>query len=160
MDPLNLDTYNVLTFLQQQQFHLDLRPIVHFIVFTFLNCPPNVLWQDFLESTFPGYTLQSRTIKKSDAKVLNNRDTSPENAEKTSQKGWTEEIRVERRLDITNTAAKFLLDQTLGAAVNTVFFIAVMAALNGASSQEVMTAVKKVFAVILFPCHLHMAELI
>ncbi|KAI9654284.1 MAG: hypothetical protein M1831_005449 [Alyxoria varia] len=47
-------------------FHLDLAPIFQFALYTFLNTPPNVLWQQFLESQFPGYTLQSRVEKVSD----------------------------------------------------------------------------------------------
>ena len=30
-------------------------PIAHFVIFTFLSCPPNFLWQEFLEERFPGY---------------------------------------------------------------------------------------------------------
>jgi protein Mpv17 len=31
-------------------------PILHFVLLTFLTCPPNILWQEFLEEQFPGYT--------------------------------------------------------------------------------------------------------
>ena len=31
-------------------------PIVHFVLFAFLSCPPNYLWQEYLEERFPGYT--------------------------------------------------------------------------------------------------------
>lgn len=44
--------------------------------------------------------------------------------------------RTQRKLSIKNTAAKFLLDQTFGAAVNTVLFIVGIALLQGRSLEQ------------------------
>ena len=40
----------------QSPFKLDLVTLGHFIVFSLLSCPPNYLWQSWLEKAFPGYT--------------------------------------------------------------------------------------------------------
>ncbi|KAG9615961.1 MFS general substrate transporter, partial [Aureobasidium melanogenum] len=37
-------------------YSLDTGPLVTFVTFSLLSCPPNYLWQSWLESTFPGYT--------------------------------------------------------------------------------------------------------
>lgn len=147
----------------QKAFSLNPIPLFHFTLFTLLNTPPNVLWQDFLESRFPGYTLQPRTVKTSSAqstmptsdssltkeqKDLNekvDKDDQGEGAVKEKKlTEWTEEIRLERRLDKKNTAVKFTLDQTLGALINTVVYLAAMQGLRGAGWEGALAAVKKV----------------
>lgn len=99
-----------------------------------------MLWQDFLESTFPSKTLQpkvrhvSRTARPSDkpAEI------------KAVREQWVETVQMEQRLDKRNTACKFVLDQTLGAFVNTVIFLAAMAALEGKGRHEILAAVAEV----------------
>jgi len=86
-------------------FVLDIVPIIHFVLFNFLSCPPNVLWQEYLEEQFPAYTADF------DGK---------------------------KRLSKTNTAKKFVLDQTLGATVNTLLFIAVMSAFKGKDGKAII----------------------
>lgn len=39
-----------------QHYTLDTAPLVNFVAYSLLSCPPNYLWQSWLESTFPGYT--------------------------------------------------------------------------------------------------------
>lgn len=48
-------------------------------------------------------------------------------------------------MDASNVFKKLLLDQTLGAAVNTVLYITVMAGMNGASANEIIQAVREGF---------------
>jgi hypothetical protein len=40
----------------QHGYSLDSGPLVTFVAFTLISCPPNYLWQSWMESTFPGYT--------------------------------------------------------------------------------------------------------
>ena len=42
--------------LVQHGYSLDTGPLVTFVTFTLLSCPPNFLWQSWMESTFPSYT--------------------------------------------------------------------------------------------------------
>ncbi|KJX94107.1 integral membrane protein [Zymoseptoria brevis] len=104
-------------------FTLDVVRLLQFVTFSVIACPPNYVWQRFLESKFPAYPSdqQSGLSKKSD--------------EKSSAKP------VSKQLSIKNTAIKFSLDQTIGAAVNTVMFIAGIALLRGESLD---TAIRNV----------------
>jgi protein Mpv17 len=81
-----------------------------------ISCPPNILWQEYLEYKFPGETL------------------APSSATDTIY---------EKHLDIPNTLRKFLFDQTLGAFVNTMAFVAAMAAFKGRGAQYVQREVEK-----------------
>ena len=84
---------------------------MHFVLFTFLSCPPNFLWQEYLEERFPGYIIDANGQKK---------------------------------LHKTNTAKKLTLDQTLGAAVNTLLFIAVVGAFKGKDGKAVVRDCQRV----------------
>ena len=73
-------------------------------MYAVLTTPPNVLWQTYLESAFPG-TRKETTGEKTD--------------EKTTE--------VKAGLDVRNTVIKTLLDQSVGAGVNTLLFCVFMA---------------------------------
>ncbi|KAI0487455.1 Mpv17/PMP22 family protein [Xylaria cf. heliscus] len=91
----------------------DLVPIFQFVLYAFLNVPPNFLWQDFLESTFPAYHVSpTRAAVKSAAA----------NDEKELDREAKEGKLVEPKLNIKNTIIKLVLDQSVGAAVNTFLF--------------------------------------
>jgi len=49
----------------------------------------------------------------------------------------------DKRLNVRNTAIKFALDQTLGAVINTILFIAGMGMLRGAPTEQITTSVKR-----------------
>ncbi|KAK4136960.1 hypothetical protein BT67DRAFT_374495 [Trichocladium antarcticum] len=88
-------------------------PALQFLLFALLSTPPNFLWQDLLEATFPSYH-PSPT-----AEALRS-------AAASDDAGLDDEARagrlVEPRLNGRNTLVKTLLDQTVGAAVNTLLF--------------------------------------
>ena len=129
----------------------DFSRLFQFVLFTALNTPPNILWQGYIEEAFPAYTIQphvrhyqrsSRAEDFSELKTpspLENktgayeRKTAREDVKQweDSKQQWTEEVTMERRLDIRNTAWKFGLDQTVGALVNTMIFVSAMAGLRG-----------------------------
>ena len=90
---------------QKPLLNFDFAPVFHFTLFTVLNTPPNFLWQQFLEDTFPGQLV--------------------------SKEGKT-------ALNKQNTAIKFALDQSLGAVVNTLLFIAGIGAIKGKDSATIM----------------------
>ncbi|KAL6242736.1 hypothetical protein RBB50_010382 [Rhinocladiella similis] len=97
-------------------FSISLRPLFQFALFTLISCPPNILWQDFLEDRFPGYYANSAAAASSEKVLV---------------------------LDRSNTARKLLFDQTLGAFVNTVAFIAAMAAFKGKGAKAVQKQVER-----------------
>ena len=100
-------------------------PILQFMVFSIISCPPNFKWQQFLEHKFPGYTV-AEPIKDKDKPV-------------------SEQDPVGRtKLNVRNTAIKFGLDQTLGAFANTLLFIAGIGALQGKRTDEIFVSCQKV----------------
>lgn len=92
-----------------------------FALYTALVTPPNLSFQGYLEDCFPSTTVRKRPRSKGGEK--------------------TEEV-VE--LDATNTLAKFVLDQTVSASVNTVMFIAAMGLLQAKAWDDVHGDVIKV----------------
>ncbi|KAK3069881.1 hypothetical protein LTR53_011443 [Teratosphaeriaceae sp. CCFEE 6253] len=104
----------------------DPTDLLHFFLFSLLACPPNYLWQKWLEGQFPGYTqkLSSTPTPQKEKREEMSEKSVPSNPATAAAKA-------EKKLNITNTLIKFALDQTLGAAANTVLFIAGIALLRG-----------------------------
>ncbi|KAI2632749.1 Mpv17/PMP22 family protein [Xylaria nigripes] len=92
-----------------KQFVLDLVPIFQFVLYAFLNVPPNFLWQEILESTFPAYHVSS---------ARNAVTPAEKEVDEEAEKGKP----AKPKLNVTNTVIKLLLDQTIGAAANTFLF--------------------------------------
>jgi protein Mpv17 len=105
----------------------DTVTFLHFVLFASLVTPPNYAFQNFLSRSFPTKMLSvcQEEVQESDRKVA---------------------VRREEKLSITNTAVKFLLDQGLGASVNTVVFIAVMGMFKGLSTADIVANVRKLFS--------------
>ncbi|KAI1122822.1 Mpv17/PMP22 family protein [Nemania abortiva] len=91
----------------------DLVPIFQFVLYAFLNVPPNFLWQEFLESSFPAYH-----VSPTRAAVRSAAADDEKELDKEAEEGKL----VEPKLNITNTVIKLVLDQTIGAAANTFLF--------------------------------------
>ncbi|KAK5723282.1 hypothetical protein LTR15_004979 [Elasticomyces elasticus] len=146
--------------------HNDFNPIdlFHFMLFSLLACPPNYLWQSWLEGRFPGYTakLSSTQQEKLVDDVTTGSSTSKDTTNGSLKKrrgekdgAMTEKstptnpgkaaVKAEKKLNLVNTLIKFCLDQTLGAAVNTVLFIAGIALLRGLSFDTIQQNVVEQF---------------
>ncbi|KAK3693607.1 hypothetical protein B0T22DRAFT_505509 [Podospora appendiculata] len=92
---------------------IDWVPVFQFVLFAFISTPPNFLWQDFLESSFPAYHVSPTSEAIISASAGNERDLDDE---------ATQGRLVEPKLNKRNTLIKTLLDQTVGTAVNTLLF--------------------------------------
>ena len=104
---------------------VDPVAFVHFIILAIITTPPNYKWQSWLEKTFP-------TNKRvGPASAAKKDDNKPAEEEKTT-------------LSVTNTIAKFLLDQTVGATLNTVWFIFMINLLRGQSISHIIATVQNV----------------
>ncbi|MCJ1476095.1 hypothetical protein MMC13_004760 [Lambiella insularis] len=108
---------------------LDFVAIIQYLICTLLLTPPNFIWQGFLERTFPGYPIQKGKQKL-----------------KVDEDG--KGVVVERKLDVTNTAIKVTIDQTIGAAMNTCLFLIILKVLRGGSLVECMEVVHEVWKII------------
>ena len=104
----SITTIDVLT-KTQISYSINTTDLFHFVLFAILSTPPNYIWQTWLEHRFPGYTDRSP--------VEHDKDSKPDTSHK--------------QLNIPNTLIKFILDQTLAAAINTVLFVGGIAFLRG-----------------------------
>ncbi|PTB70953.1 hypothetical protein BBK36DRAFT_1155735 [Trichoderma citrinoviride] len=113
---------------------IDLSSILRFIVYTMLTTPPNYRWQEFLERMFP------TTTEPKDKSFKDKSDKSSLSAV-TGTGG---------KLNMANTAAKFILDQALGAPINTLLFICLMGQLSSQSYNHIVSSVTSDFWPMLF----------
>ena len=91
------------------------------LLYTLISTPPNYLWQQYIESKFPGYTLKKLDVD-------------------DGAKG----VEVEKTLNMRNTLIKLGLDQTIAAVVNVAAYIGGSRALRGLPLEECWLAVKEV----------------
>ncbi|KAF2453425.1 putative integral membrane protein, Mpv17/PMP22 family [Lineolata rhizophorae] len=120
---------------------LTLEPILRFVAYAVVNTPPNVLWQEWLEAQFPG----SASGGAPPTAPAENPDARGGGGAAEQEKDKAGPAPAPARLNVRNTAAKFALDQTVGAVVNTVMFIVVMAALAGKGWEGITRSVKEDF---------------
>ncbi|CAJ2503836.1 Uu.00g112300.m01.CDS01 [Anthostomella pinea] len=92
---------------------IDWVPVFHFVLYSFLNVPPNFLWQEFLESAFPASRLVPTSAAIASAGAGNEKEL-----EREAKEGRL----VEPKLNKRNTVIKLVLDQTVGAGLNTFLF--------------------------------------
>jgi len=153
------------TFVSAIRNDFDSNDTLRYVLFSLLVCPPNYLWQKWLEGRFPGYITEEASGKEKmpgEDGVGTGRDTGAGSMKKRMGNGGTSEKeamtetstpshpakaagKAKRKLNMTNTSIKFLLDQTLGAAVNTVIFTAGIALLRGASLDSLGQKVQEGF---------------
>jgi len=91
------------------------------LLYSIISTPPNFLWQQFIESKFPGYTLKKVEVD-------------------DGGKG----VEVEKKLNARNTLVKIGLDQTIGALVNVAAYIGGSRALRGVPLNVCLDVVKEV----------------
>ncbi|OLN85747.1 PXMP2/4 family protein 3-like protein 1 [Colletotrichum chlorophyti] len=96
-----------------KQLVIDWVPVFQFVIFTLISTPPNFLWQGFLEESFPAYHVSPTKDAVASAAANNEKELDRE-----AREGKL----VEPKLNIRNTVIKLALDQTVGAAVNTLAF--------------------------------------
>jgi hypothetical protein len=88
------------------------------MLFSIISNPPNIIWQRFLEDLFPTNVPASSPSPSSEKATLKDKP------------------RATTKMSKQNVFIKFLLDQTLGAAVNTIMFLVFMAYVNGAATGK------------------------
>lgn len=118
----------------QRAFILDHIQLARFMLFTILNAPPNYLWQQFLERSFPAYARSSSGEDRQD----------PEKGDAgTGARG--EEATSKSKLNLRNTLIKWFVDCILlGAIFNTVEFLVLMGIMKGESFESICRNLKTV----------------
>jgi hypothetical protein len=113
---------------------LDPLTFFHFVLLAIITTPPNFKWQMWLENTFPGKkSPATKKEEKVDDKLGVNGSATVRKAEESLG-----------GLSIKNTLAKFCLDQTVGAAGNTLWFIVMINLLRGNSLKFIVETIRKV----------------
>jgi len=110
---------------------LDFVAILQYLITCLILTPPNFLWQEYLEKTFPGFPIQ-----KGKQKMKVDEDGNVRVAAIAFTVKWLtlrQGVFEEQRLNKKNTAIKFTLDQTVGATVNNIMFLGLISALRGKS---------------------------
>ncbi|KAJ9157229.1 hypothetical protein NKR23_g9 [Pleurostoma richardsiae] len=103
----------------QRPFSLDAAQLFRFVVLCLLTTPPNYLWQQQLERTFPAYP-KAAVVRRVD-------DVEKGGTGLLSAAGEGKGEVGRARLSIKNTLAKWFADCiTLGAIVNTAAFLVLM----------------------------------
>jgi hypothetical protein len=105
---------------------VELESILRFVVYTALVTPPNYKWQEFLERNWPS------------RKPVNEASSISKSPQKQSKDA------VKDRLSLSNTAIKFLLDQSLSAPINTVAFIYLMGGMTFQSNSQIWDNIQRV----------------
>ena len=101
---------------------IDIAALLRFIVFAIIATPPNYMWQKYLEDSYP--TREAKQVKE----------------RKTDEKSVEE-----APISITNTAIKFVLDQSIGCWANTILFIVGMGIFKGQGTGQIMSIIEKDF---------------
>ena len=57
--------------------NIEVLPILHFLFWCLASTPPNFLWQEFLENSFPGYPSAAQNSEKVKIKVDDDGKVSP-----------------------------------------------------------------------------------
>ncbi|KAL3954756.1 hypothetical protein ACCO45_010319 [Purpureocillium lilacinum] len=109
---------------------IDWIPVFQFLLYSVVNTPPNFLWQELLESVFPSHPSSGAKPKATQASKA--RDEGKEKKQQKKSQQQKQQKDDEPPLSLRNTLAKFLLDNTLGAAVNTLLFSTFTHALRAA----------------------------
>lgn len=117
----------------QDLSNIDVTSFVQFILYTIFISPPNYLWQKLLEDSFP-----SKIPAKTKAKP------EPESTEIKKSGSTTPHRENDEQFSLTNTAFKFILDQTAGAVVNTVLFICLLDTFKGTTYSQMKSHVMEV----------------
>lgn len=99
---------------------------MQFTTCAFIVSPLGYLWLEKLESWFPG------TV------------SSEKSSEKANKGGRSDTKPQKPRLNVTNTVAKVLIDQTIGGTWNTVLFIITMGLLRGLQYNTIQTQIQQV----------------
>ncbi|KAL7798668.1 hypothetical protein V8C43DRAFT_275978 [Trichoderma afarasin] len=110
---------------------VELESILRFVIYSALVTPPNYKWQEWMESKFPSRTPidEPSPDSKSDSK----------SSEKLNQ------AVVKDRLNLTNTAVKFILDQSISAPLNTVAFLYLMGGMTFQSNAQIWSNIQNDF---------------
>ncbi|KAI2623948.1 hypothetical protein GGS26DRAFT_593469 [Hypomontagnella submonticulosa] len=112
-------------------FVFDIANFLRFVAVTFITAPPNYMWQQWLERSFPAYE------RKASAGDVEKQGVDGEDA------GNSERVEQQPKLNLRNTFAKWFIDCiTLGAIFNTVAFFILMGILKAQPLAQIQQNIR------------------
>jgi len=127
-------------------FALNFVDTFQFALFAVLATPPNVVWQAWLEAQFPAHDEQLSAHQKEalvDDAVAGRTNVDGkedrDGARIKTKRPTSMADDSSKRLNKKNTVIKFLLDQTLGAVVNNLLFIAGIGLIRGKTTDKIQS---------------------
>ncbi|KAL9096382.1 MAG: hypothetical protein Q9165_001379 [Trypethelium subeluteriae] len=121
---------------QRRPFAFDLSAFIRFVIITIITCPPNFLWQQWLERTFPGRKDVDTPEDEKDEDGIDMAERGKEKIEASKPQGKS-------NLNIRNTLTKWFIDCiTMGAIFNTVAFLLLINLLKGNGPDITMRAIR------------------
>ncbi|KFA62434.1 hypothetical protein S40285_06087 [Stachybotrys chlorohalonatus IBT 40285] len=117
---------------EQRAFSLDLPQLIRFIALSFMTAPPNYVWQQYLERTFPAYPPpragQQRDVELKAMEEASSSATPPAPAPTFSMR---------------NTLTKWFVDCiTMGAIMNTIAFLVLMGIMKGQGLAQISSNIQ------------------
>ncbi|KAI1762575.1 hypothetical protein GGR53DRAFT_415451 [Hypoxylon sp. FL1150] len=113
---------------ESRPFAFDVASFLRFVTVAFITAPPNYMWQQLLERTFPAYERRAATGGDVEKQNASGEDAAPDRTPK---------------LNLRNTAAKWFIDCiTLGAVFNTVAFFLLMGIMKRQSPDQIAANVR------------------
>ncbi|PFH58965.1 hypothetical protein XA68_12982 [Ophiocordyceps unilateralis] len=124
----------------QHAFIPDPRQLCRFLALTFITTPPNYMWQQLLERTFPSHP---RVISPLAAEGFELKAAEEATAAAVPPQTMTTTTTTARPLSLRNTATKWFVDCiTLGALGNTMAFLILMGLLKGQPGLHIWNNVR------------------
>ncbi|KAL7269309.1 hypothetical protein RUND412_008031 [Rhizina undulata] len=120
---------------KDQHFHLELTPVLHWLLFSIITTPPNFHYQIFLEELLPAYILPSKPKK----------DKHEKEKQRAKTDGNADAPTSETQFSWPNTIKKLALDQLVGGPINTVLYLAIFAGFSGMGAAGVVSHVEEKF---------------
>ncbi|OAT02085.1 uncharacterized protein BDCG_06733 [Blastomyces dermatitidis ER-3] len=138
-------------------FALDYIELIRFIICTLITTPFMVLWQDYLEATFPASPQDNARRIPAEMEGNSERTSNSNTTAKEVPHGGVQTNQPERKetqepiqeKNTWNTISKILIDQTVGAGWSTALFIVTISALNGQDANAIQQSLFRDFVPII-----------
>ncbi|KLJ05535.1 hypothetical protein EMPG_10980 [Blastomyces silverae] len=138
---------------EKTTFALDYIELIRFMICTLITTPFMVLWQDYLEATFPASSKDNAggppVVMEGNGGSTPNSNAAakevPHGGVQTNQPERKEPQKRIQKKDTRNTISKILIDQTIGAAWSTALFIVTLSALNGQDASAIQQSLFRDF---------------
>jgi hypothetical protein len=128
----------------QRPFTLDIIQLLRFIALSFMTSPPNYIWQQFLERTFPAYPAPPPSTSAPGGADIELKMAAHGSTPSHLESG-TAIPGVPAKFSLQNTFTKWFVDCiTLGAVGNTVAFLVLMGIMKGQDWTQIKSNISTV----------------